>query len=363
MVDFDLLPHFFHTETTKQQKGDLFMASIRKRGDYQWEVQIRKKGFPHQSKTFNTRAEADLWAKTIESEMGRGVFEDRSEAEATTLYEALDRYSKEITPKKDGAAQEMTRIKVWKRHHLAKRSLASLRGADFARYRDERMNDVKPSTIQKELALLSHLFTIARKEWGLSVTNPISNISMPREDNSRDRRFIGNEEVRLLNALLLPKGKGSNIWLLPMVQFAIETAGRQSELLALKWSDVDLNRGVARFRGKERQDGGSRTKNKDKYRDVPLSSKARAILNGMPRSMGDCVFPTTESAVRQSFIRACMRAKIEDFHFHDLRHEATSRLAEKLPMHTLMKVTGHKDTRMLARYYHPEMEKIAAVLG
>lgn len=339
------------------------MATIRKRGDYQWEAQIRRKGHPSISKTFINRADAELWGATMESEMGRGVFVDRREAESTSLLEALERYEREVSVFKDGYETEKFRIGTWKRLALAKRSLASLQGKDFAKFRDERLKTVKASTVQKDLAVISHLFNTARKEWGLGVTNPIEDIKMPTADNSRERRLVGDEEERLLDAMSSPNGTASNIWMKPLVRLAIETAARQSELLALKWADVDLVKGVARLKGKERADGNTRTKNKDKYRDVPLSSLARDILNSLPRSISGYVFPTTANAVKLSYARACKRASIENLHFHDLRHEGTSRLAEKLTIQTLMKVTGHKDTRMLGRYYHPEMEKVAAMLG
>jgi integrase len=154
-------------------------------------------------------------------------------------------------------------------------------------------------------------------------------------------------------------GGRANHWLHPMVTLAIETAMRQSELLSLEWDKVYLDKGFLRARGVE----GRSTKNDDAYRDVPLSQRARNVLADMPRSIGGSVFPTTQSAVKQAFARACVRAGIEDFHFHDLRHQATTMLAEKLQLHELMKVTGHKDSRMLARYYHPRAEDLARKLG
>ncbi len=340
------------------------MATIRKRGDSQWEAQVRKKGFNHVNKTFNTKTEAQNWARIIESEMVRGVFTDRSEAEATSLLEALDRYEREVSILKDGHEQEKYRIGIWRADSLAKRSLASLRSADFAKWRDNRLKQSAPSTVRKDLAVISHLFTIAIKEWGFAVINPIKNIRLPKEDNSRERIFERDEETRLMAALAdSGAGQRANHSMKPLVELAIETAARQSELLALKWTDIDLIKAVARIRGQERADGKSRTKNGDKFRDVPLSSKARMVLSTLPRSMGGYVFPTSVSAVKQAFVRACERAGIENFHFHDLRHEATTRLAEKLAMHELMKVTGHKDTRMLARYYHPRAEDLAKKLG
>jgi integrase len=159
-----------------------------------------------------------------------------------------------------------------------------------------------------------------------------------------------------------------------VVRFAIETAARQGELCRLDWRDVDLKKATAKLRD---------TKNGDD-RIIPLSAKAVAVLKdlegGITRLTGPA-FGMTESALKQSFTRAVIRARkayekaclerkrkpaedvLVDLHFHDLRHEATSRLAEKLAMHELAKVTGHKDTRMLLRYYHPKAEDLAKKLG
>jgi hypothetical protein len=132
--------------------------------------------------------------KRVESEMGRGIFVDRSEAEGTTLYEALERYEREVSKAKKGHEQEKWRIKAWKADSLAKRSLASLRGADFSKWRDARLESVSPATVRLELALLSHFFTYAAKEWGIGVTNPVQSIRMPKVSNARERRLEGTEE-------------------------------------------------------------------------------------------------------------------------------------------------------------------------
>ena len=139
----------------------------------------------------------------------------------------------------------------------------------------------------------------------------------------------------------------------PLAVLAIETAMRQGELLKIQWNDVDMKRSQIHL---------ADTKN-GTARDVPLSKRAKATLEALPRSIEGKVFGTTQSAVVQAWARACKRAGIEGLTFHDLRHEATSRLAEKLALHELMKVTGHKDTKMLARYYHPRAEDLARKLG
>jgi integrase len=122
----------------------------------------------------------------------------------------------------------------------------------------------------------------------------------------------------------------------------------------MRWENVDLRRRVVHL---------PETKN-GHARDVPLSSRAVAILEGLARNIDGRVFDVREDAVTQAFARACQRVGIEDLHFHDLRHEATSRLAERLPgILELSAVTGHKDLRMLKRYYHPRAEELAKKLG
>ncbi|MFA7399694.1 MAG: site-specific integrase [Sideroxydans sp.] len=367
------------------------MATFKQRDSGYWQAVIRRKNHPQQSKTFERRDDAEVWARDVENKMDKGVFHDMTEAENTTLKEALGRYEKEVSKHKDGYTQEKIRIRAWKNDShfkndsqevsrsfkLSGRSLASLRGSDFAKWRDRRLDDVSSSTAQKDLAIISHLFTIAADEWGIPIANPIRNVKIKAEDNSRDRIFEKGEEERLLKELTPTAGsrtKLRSIWLTPLVIVAAETAARQSELLALKWSDVNIDAGVIRIKGKARKTRlaatskkssaiKSRTKNKDKHRDVPLSPRAIEVLDALPRHISGKVFPVSAQVLRNAFIKAVKRAKIEDFHFHDLRHVGTSKLAEKLSMQELMKSTGHKNSRMLERYYHPKAEDMAKKLA
>ncbi len=358
------------------------MATIRKKGEYQWHVQIRRKGFPPQTKTLNTRTEAEAWARSIENEMDRGVFVSRAEAERTTLREALERYQREVTPRKRGADQEKYRIRALLSLELAGCSLAKIRSSDLAKYRDARLADeFAASTVTKELSLLSHLYETARKDWGIEVDNPVKKITKPKVENARTRRLSAEEERYLLAALDDPghsvkaaDGDRRNEWTPKIVRMAIETAMRQGELLALDWKYVDLEKRTAHL--PTTKNGSSRT--------VPLSSSAVALIAGsgkvQPMRKGR-VFPTTASAIKQSFARAVVRGRrryladcenaacepqndfLEDLTFHDLRREATSRLADKLQMHELMRVTGHLDSRMLAVYYQPRAEDLVKKLG
>ncbi|MDE3022681.1 MAG: site-specific integrase [Pseudomonadota bacterium] len=330
------------------------MATIRKKGDMQWHVQIRRKGYPVQTKTFNTRALAEIWARDIESEMDKGLFVSRTEAEKTTLKTALERYLKEITPKKKGERQERNRIHGWLTHSLSSRFLASIRGSDMAVYRDElREAGKSESTIRLSMTIISHLFEIARKEWGMeSLVNPCKNIRMPGGSKERIRRFEGEEEIRLMKELGLCKNK----MIKPVCEFAIETGMRQSEILSLTWDNVDMKKRTAFIY--DTKNGENRT--------VPLSSDAIQILKELPRSLHNekIFYKVRESGLRQAFGHARVRAGIQDFHFHDLRHEATSRLFEKgLNIMEVASITGHKDLRMLKRYTHLKATDLAKKLG
>lgn len=364
------------TDYGRQAGRREIMATFRRRGARQWQVQVRKKGV-EASKTFETRAEAEAWATEIESEANRGVFVSRAEAEKTKLSEALERYRTEITVHKKSRAQESKTVEVWLRSDLAKKPLASLRGTDFAKYRDQCINEgLAPATVRNRLALVSHLFTVARSEWGMEgLVNPVQSVRKPRADNARERR-LGAEEEKYLMAALDDPGPGAgnrrNIWMPSLVRFALETAMRQEELVKLQWKHVDLARATARVI--DPKNGEDRT--------VALSSTARKILDGLTRSIGGRVFPTTAIAIKQSWMRAKERAKrlyladceksdvkpekdfLEDLRFHDLRHEATSRLVEKgLEILEVATITGHKDLRMLKRYTHLKAENLARKLG
>jgi integrase len=200
----------------------------------------------------------------------------------------------------------------------------------------------------------------------IAVENPVASIRRPPPSKARERRLDADEEVRLLKALDDHSGESEredgkryrhgtrNPWIKPVVLLALETAMRRGELLSLQWENVDLARRVAHL---------PKTKNGD-ARNVPLSSRAVAVLQALPRSIDGRVFPVEDYMIREAWKQACKRAGIEDLRFHDLRHEATSRLAEKLPnVVELSAVTGHKDLRMLKRYYHPRAEDLAKKLG
>ena len=296
------------------------MACIEKREKY-WRVKVRRKGYPEQTKTFDTRAQAEIWSRAVEGEMDRGVFVDRSEAERNTLFDLIERYLLEITPHKRGAVPEAARLKAVQRRPLAKFKMSALSSAHFARYRDERLAQVSAGTVNKELNHLAHVIETGRREWNIQLPdNPVRMVRRPPAPRARDRRFRSGEEIRLREACAAAR----NPFLLPVIELALETGMRQGEIVGLLWQHVDLESRVAHL---------PITKNGE-ARSVPLSTRAVSVFRAVePANNGvavDRVFQgLTTEAVKQAFARACERAGLANFHFHDLRHEATSRLLER----------------------------------
>lgn len=337
------------------------MATIRKRGELQWQAIVKRKGFPSQSKTFLTRKDADAWATVVESEMVRGVFLSRTSAERTTLGECLDDYEKEVTPTKRGASQEKYRLTVLRRSKLAPMFMAAIRVRDVVAFRDGRLKEgVAANTVKNDLNTLSAVFEHARREWEINVPNPVRDVKRPSPPPGRDRRLVGDEETRLLSAC----DKSRSRQLGSAVRLSIETAMRLSELCSLDWKDIDLSLRVAKLRGKD----GRETKNKDTFRSVPLSPEAAAVLKGLMgksnRTAGR-VFLSSSITLQHAFRTACKNAGIEDFRWHDLRHEATSRLFERGVFDSMevASITGHKTLTMLKRYTHLKAEDLARKLG
>lgn len=350
------------------------MAAIRRRGS-KWQARVKRDGRSIE-KSFLTKADALRWARTVEADIERGVFRPRGESSQLSLYAALERYGREVTPQKRGANIEYCRIRTLKAHPLAQRTLASIRASDVASYRDERKLAGKAaSTLAKELGLVSSIFKIAIAEWGMDdLSNPVVGVKKPRQPHGRQRRLLPGEEELILESFSFA-GKNStgrpkvstNQWVRPIVIIAIETAMRRGEILSLRWEHIDLAKRVAHL---------PMTKN-GTSRDVPLSLRAVQTLHNLPRSIDGRVFPISANAFKLSYQRGLKRARrryledattpdlnmFADLRFHDLRHEATSRLANNFEAHELAKVTGHKDLKMLLTYFHPRAEELARKLG
>ena len=326
---------------------------------YRWEVRVRKAGFSTVTRTFDQKASAKRWALKTEHQLENGLapisFQNVSSKQLLTVKDLLQRYLQEVAPTKKGYKVEAYRLARLLQNPLANLSLRKLGAHHLAQYRDERIQLVGNGTVLKELALLSTTFEIARTEWGVPLPlNPVSIIRKPKQPHPRERRFNKNEDEE--ERLLSEAAKSTNSWFLPILKFAIETGMRRGEILSLTLENVHLDKRFVHLPD---------TKNGDS-RDVPLSPMALELLSALPRNIrGDqFVFPLHFEALKSLWRRACSRADISDLRFHDLRHEATSRLFEKgLNVMEVAAITGHKDLRMLQRYTHLRAEELALKLN
>lgn len=340
------------------------MATLRKRGEYQWQALIEKKnratGVVHkEAKTFTTRAQAQEWAREIEAALARGQYNDNRQAAATPLRDLITRYRDEITPRKKGAKQETVRLNKWLKHELADRMLTLIQPSDFAGYiADRRAEGRAEQTIKSEIIAISNVFKVAGADWGYNIENPIKRISKPGGSRKRDQRILPEVWPAIAAALSARR----NPYYVVIAELAIETAMRQGELFALTWADIDLSGRHLTVR-----EGKDTTGKNDKSRIVPLSVRAVELLTALPRPIrnDERVFQvghtTSADGLSRAFTAAAAAAGIPA-RFHDTRHEACSRMAPHFEMHELMKITGHETAGQLIRYYNPTAKELTAKL-
>ena len=307
--------------------------------------------------------------------MVRGLFIQRGPSERMTFEAAMKRYLSDVTPTKRPLTQNAERNRAGSLvAFFGKYSLAAITTELIAQYRDarlageDRMKDGKAqpraaNTVRLDLALLGHLFTVAVKEWGLGLPyNPVLNLRRPSPGPGRNRRLSEEEESRLFAAV----DKHSNPMLSWIVRIAIETGMRSSEIATLRRSQVELERRIVRL---------IETKN-TLPRTVPLSMAATesfrlALSNPVCPDGTDLIFygePGRDGKRRPyNFNKVWVDIKagvgVTDFKFHDLRHEAVSRLVESgLSDQEVASISGHRSMQMLMKYTHLRAEDLVAKL-
>ncbi|WP_250489828.1 site-specific integrase [Caballeronia sp. INML2] len=327
------------------------MATIRQRND-RWQAIVKRTGYPTQSKTFTLKKDAEKWARLQERLIDAGEWIDTTVRERqTTLGELLDRYAKEVSNSKRGSRAEIYRIETLKKHGLAKHAIATITPQMIASWRDARLREVSSGTALRELQLLGHVFTMAIREWGIPISkNPVSLIRKPPAGKPRDRVLTTSERTALVSAC----SQCRNPWIKPVVVFALETAARRGEILALRWKDVDLSHRTAMLH----------VTKTGQPRRIPLSPSCVKMLESLPRSVHGTVFPLSIEALKQAYERAVARAGISDFTFHDLRHDSLTRLAKQgLSVLELRAISGHTTANMLQRYVSIDAGELAMKLG
>jgi integrase len=338
------------------------MASIKKR-ETGWRAQIAVLGV-RENKTFTTRAEAVSWAARRETEIredaATGVQRHR------TVDDAFRRYEKEVSATKRGHRQEALRLAAIGRTEIDGAALQDMRLMDvtsdvLGKWRDHRLkvDQVKGSSINRDLNLLSHVFSSAVREWKWIAKSPTTDVRRPQDPAPRERLYSDDEIARLCLACGLELGQSDPAAtgyqrVAVAFLYAIETAMRAGEICAL--TAADLVGRSARLRAEVTKNGSRR--------DVPQSKRALELLGLLPPVPdGRPLFQMTAATLDALFRKARERAGIEGATFHDTRHLAVTRLAKKFPnVLDLARMTGHKDLRKLQIYYNETAEKMADLL-
>ncbi len=335
------------------------MAAIQERkstnGEVSYRVLVRLKGYPQQTATFKRKTDAKKWAQQTEAAIREGRHFIIAEGKKHTFNELVNRYLKEILPLKIQKKKKQPIYQFhWWKEQLGSYTLADITPSLIYEYKNKLSSEITrtnalrtPATIKRYLAALSHMFTIAVKEWQWLDSNPVLKVTKPIEPRGRVRFLSDNERMRLLEAC--KQSTYEPLYLI--VVLCLSTGARKMEIIGLNWDDVDLNREVITLH---------ETKNGDR-RLLPITGHALELLRNyakLRRLDTNLVFPSKAKPKQSIDIRchweaAIKKADIEDFRFHDLRHSAASYLAMNgATIAEIAEVLGHKTLQMVKRYSH-----------
>ena len=343
------------------------MASIIKRpgsvGKIVFRAEIRRKGYPNQVKTFSRKGDAEKWARKIEREIDRGTWRDLKGAEKLLLKDALERYLTHVSTKKRPRTQVRDKLSASHlKRNLGHLTLIQVTDSAVAKYRDERLKDVSPHSVRIEMALLSNLFNVARREWNIGkIENPVSMVKRPQLPEGRCPILSEDQIERLLEECKQSESE----YLHPFVLLALHTGCRSSELRGLKWEQIDLDEGFFSLIGEEIKTHRRRT--------IPLTKPAKEVfqslsakvkvmdMHGKPQGL---VFPSRGNPnkprdMHKTFNQIVRRVGLGNLpgagklRIHDLRHCCGSALIMKgVDLETTRKILGHRDITTTQRYVH-----------
>lgn len=336
-----------HCITNKSRTGAGIrnLSSIRKMKNGRWQAQIARGGI-RRSKMFDTKQAAKDWAAREE----HLALNAKPPGETTTLAAAFKRYANEVSPTRRGERWEIVRLKKLSTYPLAQMTMTDITAKDVAEWRDNRLKEIMPSSVRREMELMSAVFSVARAEWGLIAASPMTDVRRPKASPARKRRVSASEfEALAISAgadLTNATARAHHAFL-----FAIETAMRAGEIVGLTWGAVDLKARVAHL---------PMTKNGEP-RDVPLSTEAVRLIEALP--VADPVFDLTSRQLDVLWRKLRDRAGVVNLTFHDARHEAITRLARRVDVLDLARIVGHRDISQLMTYYDATAGEIAERLG
>ncbi len=340
-----------------------------------WEATVRMKDGKGEKqtdrRTFDTQAEAEAWADEKEGKIEATRRKGTSAATSKkTLGDALDLWYAEAGKLRKGAKEIKYRLPQIKESLGADTPLADITVPVLRRWRDEMdAEGYAASSILNFKSLVSSLFRHAISEWDYEGENFTRLVKWPKADGAipppplSQAKDPANPDAKSEQDILFAAIKKRSPWLLPVVKWALETAMRRGEILALMWEDVDMKRGVVHIRNEKNDHKKKQTEAKG--RDIPLVPATRAILEALqpvPEARKGRVFQGSPSSLTHSFEECAKAAKRPDLTFHSLRKIGTSRLSKKLPnVVELSQITGHRDLATLAKaYYGKDLKDLAA---
>ena len=302
------------------------MAYVRKRkGRYQ--CVIRVAGYPSITKTFDYKQDAVRFGKDLELKLIREEY-DLEKKTFPTFKQIFEKYRDEIVVHKRSKEMESKLVKYILKEHFVNLRLDRVSPRVISEYRDKALKTLKASSVNRRLAIISHCFTICRKEWDYKIANPVLSIRRPVNPEARDRHLTDDELKQLL------QGNRASPVMKFIIEFALETAMRRTEIASIKPEDVKgnlLKIPVA----------------KTKARTIPLTPRAQELLKyNLPIRM-------SSNAIHLAWIRLCKFYNIKDCHFHDIRHMALHNFANKknVSVADCMIISGHKEPRTLLKIY------------
>ncbi len=331
-------------------------------GSKTYRVRIRRKGMPDKSETFFCKSKAQAWGRKKEAEVCDKRHFPRKEDEERTFADLIDKYIGVELPKKPKSYKKQSMQLLWFKRQLGDYFLVYITTPMIAELRDKLLSEKLPrgskrtsSTTNRYLAALSHVYTVAVKDWGWVNENPVLNVRRPRENKARER-FLEKHEIE---CLLGDCSKSKSAYIYPVVFLALATGARKGELLALKWSDIDFARARLTFRDTKNGESRSIHLSKQSMKCLEMEKSKRVIFS-------EYVFPTRDGK-RPADIKTAWEAAVKHANlsicFHTLRHTAASQLAMRgATLLELAAILGHKTLAMVKRYSHLSVAATAGAL-
>lgn len=332
------------------------MAYIRERGG-KYFAEIRRKGYPNQNKTFQTKAAARAWARRIESSMDNGSWVDTRESRSVLMENIVDdlvysyeRFGLEVAGPKLG---QLNQIKEYF-YGVSIHDMTFDDCLDFAAFR---LETICASTMQSQMYYLKQAVENSR----IKTEQPVVDMAIDELKKKklimgsvrRDRRLEPGEFELLMD-------EARKHWIGTAIDIAVESGMRQGEIHALKWSDINENKGVIRLMRKDKNAQGGKSE-----QQIPLLEGVREALLRAQNSFGQGpnLIPVKRAAsISDKFARMTDKIGIPDLRFHDLRHEAISRMFERgMRVEQVRVVSGHRTLDQLSRYVNLRPEDLAGM--